>query len=123
MNFYSVKSADMIFLKKFKLTFTLIFGFILYGVSSFFYIRIFELGHLKYDFVLNDYIIFQVFSIIIAFLFELSKFRYSIEARYVSHKRQNHFFVYFVFLICCIVFSSFLGWKIENQLWRNLLVF
>ncbi|MHA8107597.1 hypothetical protein [Aquirufa sp. 5-AUSEE-100C1] len=97
----------MIFLKKFKLTFTLIFGFILYGVSSFFYIRIFELGHLKYDFVLNDYIIFQVFSIIIAFLFELSKFRYSIEARYVSHKRQNHFFVYFVFLICCIVFFFF----------------
>jgi hypothetical protein len=97
----------MFLLKKYKITFSLFFGFILYGISSLIYIRSFELGHLRFESVLSDYLIFQIVTILIAFVYEFC-FSASIQEKsFVAPKNKNIILVYVLFIICFAIFYFF----------------
>ncbi len=97
----------MLILNRFKITIALIFGFLLYGISAFLYIKLLEVGHLKFDYVLNQFLIFQITTISISFIYEKYLLKKSIEIKSISQKRIPKIFIYLYFLLCAIVFYFF----------------
>ena len=94
-------------LKKYKITCALIFGFLLYGISSLLYIKLLEVGHSQFEIVLNQFIYFQISTIIFSFVYE--RFISKVYQEKVPNiiKNQNYIFIYFIFIFSFIIFFFF----------------